>query len=236
MRTLDELRSPESAWPQVQAWIRAAKVSVTVLPTTPAQAESVLLALQVTTRSPMGALALETGGLVLDGGWLRFLGGGGPTVRADLARWSGLLGSSPLRPPPHGFQVVAHDVLGGFFALDGGGLGPGDGSVFYFAPDTLEWESLGFGYSAFLAASLTDLLPALYAESRWPGWQVEVAGLSADQGLSIYPPLWSKEAGAIAKTSRRPASMIELWAMEQDLADQMTDLPDGETVETKPKA
>jgi hypothetical protein len=38
----------------------------------------------VTTRSPLGALASQTAGLFLDGGWLRHLGAGGP---ARLQRW-----------------------------------------------------------------------------------------------------------------------------------------------------
>ncbi|MES4793482.1 MAG: hypothetical protein C4321_11330, partial [Chloroflexota bacterium] len=33
--------------------------------------------------------------------------------------------------------LVDDDVLGGVFALDGGGLESGRGDLFYFAPDTL---------------------------------------------------------------------------------------------------
>jgi hypothetical protein len=90
MRPLADLLSPEPAWPQVQSWVQGATRPVVVLPSERARAEDALVALQVTTRSPMGALALETGGLAVDGGWLRILGGGGPLMRGDLASWNGL--------------------------------------------------------------------------------------------------------------------------------------------------
>jgi hypothetical protein len=172
----------------------------------------------------MGSIALETGGLALDGGWLRFLGGGSASVQSDLARWNNLAGPCPLVPPPQGFLLVAHDVLGGFFALDGGGLGDGTGTVFYFAPDTLEWESLGHGYSEFLAGAMGDLLPTFYADSRWPGWEAEVAALTPDQGLLFYPPLWARESGPIEATQRGAVPMVELWKLQQELANEIRGL------------
>jgi hypothetical protein len=75
MRDLADLLSPDPAWPLVLSWVREARHQVEVLPVERARAEDVLVALQVTTRSPMGALALETGGLLVGGGWLRILGG-----------------------------------------------------------------------------------------------------------------------------------------------------------------
>jgi Protein of unknown function DUF2625 len=141
----------------------------------------------------MGALALETGGLLIGGGWLRILGGGGPNVRGDLASWNGL-GAVPLLPPHDRFMIVAHDVLGGFFALDGGWLGDGRGGIFYFAPDALSWEELGLGYSAFVQAMLGDALTHFYADSRWVGWEQEVAPVAPDKGLSFAPPCGRRRA------------------------------------------
>src|SRR5579859_3285126 len=109
MRTLPELLSDDPAWPLVQSWIAESSRPVEVLPTDRARAEAVLLALQVTTRSPMGALALETGGLLVDGGWLRILGGGGARMDGDLARWNGL-GDRPLVQRSEGLLLVAHDA------------------------------------------------------------------------------------------------------------------------------
>ncbi len=67
----------------------------------------------------MGAIALETGGILIDHGWLRFLGSGHERMRGSLLTWNangGMIESHLLK---NAF-IVAHDVVGGFFALNGG--------------------------------------------------------------------------------------------------------------------
>jgi hypothetical protein len=79
-RELRELvNQDEPAWPLVQKWISEATNPVEVLPTGPVRSEA-LLATQVTTRSPMGAIIYETGGLLVDHGWVRVLGSGHPRL------------------------------------------------------------------------------------------------------------------------------------------------------------
>ena len=86
MKTLDELIDrADPAWPLVREWIAAATNPVEVLP--PPEEDSrrqALLAAQVTTRSPMGAIIFETGGLLVDHGWLRILGSGHPRLPRSL--------------------------------------------------------------------------------------------------------------------------------------------------------
>lgn len=60
----------------MQDWIKNAKNKVEVLPKSQAAADQALLETQVTTRSPMGAIIHETGGLLIDDGWIRILGSG----------------------------------------------------------------------------------------------------------------------------------------------------------------
>ena len=134
MRPLSELiNTDDPAWPEVQEWIAGATNAVEVLPVTEADRDAALLAIQVTTRSPMGAIVYETGGLLIDHGWLRILGSGHSRLPRSLASWNeGRTMFGDERPP--GYLLVADDVLGGFFAINGGSLGPEQGSVFYFAP------------------------------------------------------------------------------------------------------
>ena len=76
MRSLQELISlDDPAMPLVRQWLEEAGRPADLLPAS-AQANEVLLSLQVTTRSPMGAIAHETGGSLIDHGWLRVLGSG----------------------------------------------------------------------------------------------------------------------------------------------------------------
>ncbi|MBS2022049.1 MAG: DUF2625 family protein [Deltaproteobacteria bacterium] len=220
-KTLTELiDSREPAWPQVSAWIAQAKTPVQVLEASPRRAADVLLNLQVTTRSPMGAIAFQTGGLLIDHGWLRVLGGGCGRMEGDLARWNGL-GRAPLIEAVPGALFIAHDVLGGFFALDGGALGEGKGIAHYLAPDTLEWESTGKGYSELIAWMLMGDLQRFYGDHRWEGWQEEVQALSPDRGFSFYPPLFAKEEPGLVR-SRKDVPMAELLALNLDFAAQLT--------------
>ena len=218
---MEELASAgDPAWPSVQAWITAARTPVTTLPVTTAARESCLHRLQVTVGSTLGALAWHVGGLVIDHGWLRVLGGGTPDL-PDLATASGLGEPGPGSAPPP-FVVVALDVLGGRFAINGGGLPGAPGDVAYFAPDTLGWESLGMGHSQFVAWCLTGDTTSFYASLRWPGWERETSGLSLAQGLSLYPPLWTREANAdLAATSRSAVPWQELLDLQQDVAGQL---------------
>jgi hypothetical protein len=87
-----------------------------------------------------GAVAFETSGLLVDDGWVRLLGGGSSRM-SGLAEWNGLDGRSRV-PETQGMCLVAHDAIGGFYALDGGALGEGKGGAYYFAPDSLDWENL----------------------------------------------------------------------------------------------
>ena len=82
------INTQDPGWPLVQGWIASAKNKVQVLPKTAARADSALLAAQVTTRSPMGAVIYDTGGILVDNGWLRILGSGSPALNRDLMGWN----------------------------------------------------------------------------------------------------------------------------------------------------
>ena len=123
MRELEELiDDDEPALPLIREWLAAAEVPCEMLEPSARRGE-VLLGLQVTTRSPLGAIAYETGGLIIDGGWLRILGSGHSRLTRDIPQWNA--------GRANGFLLVADDATGGFFAIDGGGLGGDPGKVWY---------------------------------------------------------------------------------------------------------
>lgn len=75
-RSLDELIDPkETAWKEIHGWANEAKNTVEILPKNNANAKKALYDAQVSTRSAMGAVIYETGGILIDNGWLRILGG-----------------------------------------------------------------------------------------------------------------------------------------------------------------
>jgi len=205
----DLVNTEEPGLPMVQEWAADAPHAVEFLPVEQPKADEVLRNIQVTTRSPMGAIVHGTGGILVDHGWLRILGGGSSRFTRDLASWNRITKPQQEHRLP-GTVVVADDAVGGFFAINGGGLPGNPGSVFYLAPDTCEWEDTGNGYSQWLCWAFSERLAPYYESMRWPAWRTEIQTMTADEGLSIYPFLWA-EGAPLQDRSREPVAIEELW-------------------------
>lgn len=208
MRTLNELLDRDDpAFPLIRQWAGEADIPVELLPPS-AGRDDVLLSLQVTTRSPLGAIAYETGGILVDGGWLRILGSGHGKLGRNIATWN--------EGRAEGFLLVADDVLGGFFAINGGALGPDQGKMYYFAPETLAWEALEIGFTAFVAWAFTRQLRQFYGRPPGAAADFDELPLSGELCLTFYPFLWTQE-GSLKTSSRRAIPVAEQWALNLDL-------------------
>jgi hypothetical protein len=119
------------------------------------------------------------------------------------------------------YLLVADDVVGGAFAINGGALGPATGNVFYFAPDSLAWEDLEMGHGDFVHWCCEGNLQGFYESMRWPGWEAESETVSGDQALHLYPPPWTKEGSDVSRVSRRIVPVHEVWTMQQDFVRQL---------------
>jgi len=208
-RPLTELISNDPAWPLINGWLAEAKNHVEVLTTSEPAKTDALMATQVTTRSPMGSIIFETGGLLIDNGWLRILGSGSAKLTRTLPGWN--VTATGKGPGENDFLLIADDVVGGFFALNGGGLPGAAGNVCYFAPDTLEWEDLDIGYTGFLEFCLHGDLETFYKDYRWSGWQADVAALGGDRGFSVYPFYFADVPAP--KRDRKAIPMSELYEL-----------------------
>lgn len=169
MRALDELiDTNEPGWALIEEWLKEAKNGYEILPRDESRAQSELLGLQVTTRSPMGALVFGCGGIVIDGGWLRLLGSGCEQMKRGIYSFNLGKSFSEAGQMPS-YLLVADDVLGGFFAVNGGAFGGKAGNVFYYAPDGGKWEDTQLGYSQFLYWALSGDISKFYELYRWDG-------------------------------------------------------------------
>jgi hypothetical protein len=229
IRSYQELSAvSDPAWRHVQRLIAEAAVPVRVMPPRdPDEATAALFRLQVTTQSTLGALAANCGAILVDGGWLRLLGSGLDGL-PSLPEANGLGEPGETSSPP-GHLVVGYDVLGGAFAVNGGGLPAEPGEICYFGPDTLSWTPIGIpGPSALLRWALAGGLAETFADLRWAGWEHEVPALTAGEGITCFPPLWSAEAHSrTVEVRRSPASLTELLLLNQESATQLADLPEG---------
>ncbi len=222
MRTLEELiNKEEPGWDLVREWMQEATNPYEVLPRDAKRAAEELLNAQVTTRSPMGAIIYETGGILIDGGWIRLLGSGCERLDRGMFQWNKGKTFENYGEPP-AFLLVADDILGGLFAINGGAFGQeGLGQMYYLAPDTLSWEPMNCGYSEFVSWTLGGDIHMFYKPFYWNGWQEEVSKLNGNQVFSFFPFLYTKEGQQIEKVSRKVVSMEESYRLTMDMQRQL---------------
>jgi hypothetical protein len=231
MRDINELVDvPVPSWPGLAADLASSFTPSAVLSPDPAQCRATMLQLQVTARSALGAIALNTGGIVLFDGWLRLFGGsgGGPAGLPGMAEVNCFpAGVEPDWSPPGGL-VVAQDVLGGVFSLNGLEPAehgrPGDpGEVVYFSPCTLEWATLELRHSQWLYWIVSGGCAGFYHDLLWPTWRTEVAALHPRDGISVDPFLWTEQAqGDMSSTTRRAVPMEQLMETHKVLCAQLS--------------
>ncbi len=221
MKSVEELLDPSRAgWSAVLEWKSSARNNVEVLPRDEARAREALFQTQVTTRSPMGAIIYETGGILVDGGWIRILGSGSQRLTRTLPAWNKGKTFSQYGDQP-GYLLVADDAIGGFFAINGGSLDKDHlGTIYYLSPDSLKWESLSTPYSGFIQFCFSGDLGRFYEGLRWKQWSRDLTSLRPDQAFSIYPFLFTKEGKDVENTSRKPVPVEELWGLWEQFRKQ----------------
>lgn len=221
MKKAEELiDKADPGWAIVEDWIKTAKNKVEILPADASKAKEALYKTQVTTRSSMGAVVFMTGGLLIDDGWIRILGSGNLKFNRTLPDWNKGKSFKEFGETPS-FLLIADDAIGGFYLLNGGGLGTDVGKIYYFSPDSLEYEQLDITYSEFLGFCFNNDLDKFYEGSRWKGWREEVSKLKGDEVFNFYPFLWTAEGSDINKSSRKIISVQEQYSLNVDLKKQL---------------
>ncbi|WP_231490029.1 DUF2625 family protein [Pedobacter sp. Leaf170] len=208
--SLDKLiNKTDPAWPLVQKWIDSAKNKVTVLPVDTAKANKVLYNAQMTTYATLGSVIYNTGGILIDNGWIRILGSGSDRITRNIAEWNkGKTIKEYGDDIP--YLLVADDAIGGFFAINYGGLGKDVKNMYYLEPNTLTWQPLGAGYGEFLIFCFDSDLSKFYKGLRWSTWDQFIGNLEDTKTYSFRPYLW--EAGTdIEKSSRKLVGIEEMY-------------------------
>lgn len=221
MRPVEELINKiDSGWPIIEEMVKSAKNKVEILSVNPDKSNDALYKTQVTTRSPMGAIVYNTGGILVDNGWIRILGSGNTKLDRSLPDWNKGKSFKEFGEAPS-FLLIADDAVGGFFILNGGSLGEDLGKVYYFDPDNLGYEPLDITYTEFLNFSFNNDLNKFYKDFRWKNWQKEVSELDGNKVFNFYPYLWTKEGKDINKNSRKAISIEEQYNLNIDFRKQL---------------
>ncbi|MFC4812914.1 DUF2625 family protein [Paenibacillus sp. GCM10023250] len=210
MRSLNELiDESESSWLLLQKWVSEATNKVDLLAANPIVAKEVLYKLQVSTKSILGTVAYYTGGILVDDGWLRLLASSASQLHRNLVTWNEVDSNGKCLRLPSSL-LIADDAVGGFFALNGGAFNGDMGGIFYFAPDTLEWENLNMKYSDFVNWVCVGNIQKFYETFRWNGWKDDIQEMAGDKGVLIYPYLWA-EGQPVSNRARSIVPIEELW-------------------------
>lgn len=161
-----------------------------LLPHDPDQAQRTLLHLRVTTRSILGAIVFETGGITVADGLVRLWGSG---LDRSLLQANHVAASAAGRDLAD-ILLVGDDAFGGLFAVNGGGFGQGGvGEVFHLPADEETWHSLEVGHADFVAWCLTGDLAMLYGAGTPAERMAHHAKPPFDRVLATYPFAWTLE-------------------------------------------
>ncbi|MEJ7587961.1 MAG: DUF2625 domain-containing protein [Ferruginibacter sp.] len=216
----DLLNVKDHGWPFVQQMIDSATNKVDVLPGDSATANDALYKMQVTTRSPMGAVIHKTGGIMIDNGWIRILGSGSKKIVRSVPDWNkGKTLEQFGEESP--YLLIADDAVGGFFAINGGRLGKDKGKAYYLSPDRLLWEPLNMTYSQFLFFCFSGDLNKFYEKLRWNNWKKDVVKLDGNKVFSFYPYLWTTEGKDINKNKKKKIQAEEQFQFNMQSRKQL---------------
>ena len=136
---------------------------------------------------------IRCGGIIVDN-WIRLYGCGELNVIEKNEKYNSSKNVDIL---------IGEDVLGGLFGLK-------DGYVYYFAPDTNEWENMEVYYTQFIdwLINKPDDVNKFYELYRWNNWKEDCRILKNTEGYHFYPLLQSN--CDIEKRDRKIISIDEL--------------------------
>ena len=189
-------------WTAIKESIDGSPKNIAVLPANADSAAKALKAYQIPAESTLGIVLVNSGGITVEDR-LRIYGAG----EVDICERNETYRSGAL--------VVAEDIFGGLFFFGD------DGKIMYFAPDTLDPEETELSYSQFLFWAFTGDTDEFFSAFTYTGWKDDAKALSHNEGISFYPPLWTKEGKDPEKNSRKAIPMREIVGIELETRKQL---------------
>ena len=144
--------------------------------------------MNVLSKSTLGAIVIFSSGISIDN-WLRIVG-------QENSEHQGIWSYNDYQKENVSLEkmtIVGQDIVGGLFAINIGKYQEGIKKVWYFAPDTLQWEYMDMNYAEFIAWAIQGNTDEFYSSMRWKCWKEDCSKAEFDEMILIYPSLWSKE-------------------------------------------
>lgn len=174
-----------------------ASTNIQILPADEAAVGNLDKYLNFNPRSFFGVVITNTGGIIVDH-CIRIYGSG----QIDFVCRNQMLSG-------YGKMIVAEDITGGLFAMTA------EGTLSYFAPDSLKWEDMDITYSDLLRW-ITDKngINQFYETVRFSNWETLVKDIQADEGLAYFPFLWAKSDEKERHVRKLPITEIQKLQLE----------------------
>ncbi|MGS0748677.1 DUF2625 domain-containing protein [Halpernia sp. GG3] len=216
LKPIEELlNSKDNYWETIVSWSKNSKNKVAILPAKLDSAKVALFKTQVSNNSTMGSVIFNSGGILIENGLIRILGSGSAKLKRNLPEWNKNKSFVNYGEKPD-FILIADDAIGGFFLINGGKFGDDLGKVYYFSPDSLEFEPLNLTYTDFVQFCFNGNLEKFYKDLLWKNWEKEVSNLSTDSVFNFYPFLWTKEGKNVNKDLRKIVPIEEQYIFNID--------------------
>ena len=201
-----------SLWKELKQMFSDSDKNIKVNRSKASKRHNTLDVLEITPKSVLGSVLFNTSGITVDN-WVRVLGAENEENRGILSY--NKINENGAANTIDKMLIVADDVVGGIFALNAGKFSDGIGDVWYFAPDTLQWESLEIKYSEFISWIARGNIDEFYSTLRWSKWRDDVSNVDFDEAILIYPFLWSKELN-IENADKKIVPVEELLNINQE--------------------
>lgn len=176
-------------WDDIQKMFEESEASIECIPGNQTVGTNQVNELMVNYNSVLATIVYTTAGITVNK-CIRILGQGNDEI-PSICEINEIRDGYPERIK--GFLIVATDIFGGMYAMNVTELNGKMGMMHYFAPDTLEWEPLDMKYAQFLSWAVDGNTEEFYESMKWSDWEKYADETRFDQGILIYPFLWSKE-------------------------------------------
>ena len=202
----------KSSWELIQEILSRSNREILFNNTNMVNTKVILDKLKISGNSFVGAIIQNTSGVVIDN-WIRLLGSDSKKNRGIVSY--NLINEDGIAEKIDKMLIVADDIVGGVFALNAGRFSEEIGDVWYFAPDTLEWESLNMKYSELIVWIAQGEMDEFYSTMRWNLWKEDSKSVNFNEAILIYPFLWSNEI-QIEKADKKIVPVEELLDINQE--------------------
>lgn len=176
-------------WNEILQVFSTSKSNIIQVPGENAIGENTVKMLGLNEKTALATIIYNVAGITIDN-CIRILGQGNSEI-VSIAEINKIENGIPTKIK--GLLIVATDIFGGMYAMNTEEIDGVLGEIFYFGPDTLEWEVLNMKYSQFLYWTVNGNTEEFYESMKWNDWEKYAETTNFNQGILIYPFLWSQE-------------------------------------------